>query len=157
MSDFERVETLFYRGSGLVGTLIKWQTRSPYSHVALRRGDTVIEAREFRGVIKRPFNEEQDGAAERYHVVLPLPAGILESVNDLAWEWAEERVGCPYDYPAVLRFISRRSAEVNENWFCSEFAFGAWQYAGAVLLDRTEMWEVAPGLLIRAPDFWRVR
>ena len=139
-----------HRGPGIIGTLIRWQTRSPYSHASLYcPGDGVVEAREGHGV--RRLSQLDPLPGETIDL-FEVPSATPEQLARL-WQFAQAQVGKPYDYTMVLRFVSRRQASRKEagKWFCSELAFGAFRHAGIDLLARTEPWEVSPGWLPRSP------
>jgi len=141
------IAVLLYRGSGFIGRAIRWQTRSPYSHAAIVVNQWVYEAREFKGVIKRPLRESDLDEAVWFNVK-PFPS---EKFSALV-QWMESQVGKKYDYLMVLRFISRRqeTRESTGKWFCSEFVFAALQKIGVLLFNHTEPYEVSPGLLPRS-------
>lgn len=148
---------LFRDASGVVGRVIRWQTRSRYSHAALvfrqdgqdgkKDQPEVIEAREFEGV--RITDGIVGGAAVVDLFRVELSAVQLFEVRSFAFG----QIGKGYDYTMVARFISRRQASrrTSGKWFCSELVFAALQKAGVNLLERTEPWEVSPGMLARSP------
>ncbi|MEW6306060.1 MAG: hypothetical protein AB1705_21495 [Verrucomicrobiota bacterium] len=133
----------------MIGRLIRWQTRSPYSHASIVfEGGRVIESREFIGVRQLASLQPQPGERiDLYRV--PLTGDQCEAIR--AFLYAQ--LGKPYDYTSVLRFISRRKAsrESGHRWFCSELVFAAFHHAGVRLLDRVEPWAVSPGLLSLSP------
>lgn len=153
-----------YRGSGLIGKAIRWQTRSGYAHAALARvedfgpwsgsfgGAALIEAMEGKGVrrLLAPID---------YHKADWFRVALDAQERAQVWGFAEEQVGKGYDYTMVLRFVSRRqeSRKSTGKWFCSELVFAAFASAGVDLLARTEPWEVSPGLLSRSPYLEQVR
>ena len=139
-----KVYILAYSNKGWVSRLIRWQTRSRYSHVALRFGDTVIESVEPEGVRQRDV-ESADSAADVFSLELSE-----ERYAKLLY-WCLARVGDRYDWPAIFRFVSRRKWCRDDCWFCSEFVYTALENVGYPLLARTEPWEVSPGLLVRSP------
>jgi uncharacterized protein YycO len=145
------VDLLLYRGRGWGGRLITWQTRSPYSHAAVCFDDgTIVESLQGRGVIARPYGPE-DVSAETYRV-----GGLrfAQLVHGRHWLW--EQIGKPYDYLAILRFVTRRRHDDHARWFCSELVFEFAAQMGVRLLERTEAWEVSPGMLARSPLLRRV-
>lgn len=149
------IDVLLYRGRGFGSSLIRWQTRSPYTHAALRfpgpacqgpAGDVIIEALQGCGVIRRRWNEDDDGLCDAYRV-----GWISDEGYALAKEWAFAQVGKPYDWLAIARFITRRRHYSGARWFCSELVFETFLRADVRLLARTEAWEVSPGMLARSP------
>jgi uncharacterized protein YycO len=140
------IELLFYKPANLIGKLVCWQTRSQFCHVAVHFEDcTVIEALYKDGVIKRNYDKDKDTDCITLRICVDKTAE--ESIHC----WLENQVGKPYDYLAILRFLSRRKMYSNNRWFCSELAYEAFQQAGVNLLKHTQPWEVSPGLLLRSP------
>lgn len=150
-----RVFIALHRGPGLIGTLIRWQTRSPYSHASIvLRQAAVIESREGIGV--RWLSKLQPAAGEQ--IDLFAVELTIDQANKLE-AFLLAQLGKRYDWSSVLRFVSRRQASrrSREVWFCSELVFAAFQHVGINLLARTEPWEVSPGLLSRSPLITPVR
>lgn len=141
-----KVTFLSYRGSGLAGTLTRWQTRSPYAHTAILFDGVVWEAKIGKGVVKRMFGN-LDLLADRFSIE------VNEYQFGMGYAWLSEQLGKPYDLMMVLRFISRRqeAREAAGKWFCSELAFAFAVKMGVRLLERVEPWEVSPGLLTKSP------
>jgi uncharacterized protein YycO len=139
-----------HRAPGVFGRLIRWQTRSDYSHASLYCvGLGVIEAREGKGVHRMPGYEPKRGEViELYRV----NAMTDEEMNS-AWTFAASQIGKAYDWTMVARFVTRRqeSRPSSEKWFCSELVYAAFHHAGHELLRATQPWEVSPGLLARSP------
>ena len=121
---------LAYQGISPLSRLIRWQTRSIYSHIAISHEGQVVEALGTRGrvVLAKDFRE--------YHTpgtvvtVLEVP-GVDD---DAAWDFALEQVGKPYDYRGIVRFVTRQSYHQNGRWFCSELASAACSAGGVELL-----------------------
>lgn len=145
-----------YRGRGLLCWFIRWQTRSPYSHVALQFGDTFFESYPWkkpgksRGLIQQDMTDA-DRAADAFRIVVPERIYL-----NLLW-WAQSHVGDKYDWLAVLRFVLCRRCQLNNRWICSEWIFYDFLLHGIELLAETEAWEVSPGMLIRSPLLERVK
>lgn len=145
-----RVFIVLYSGSSLISRLIRWQTRSEYSHAALLfEDDWFIEAREFSRVhatlgLQRKKGESVD--------IFTVEGMTFDQVHELR-AFAVRQLGKKYDYRMVARFLSRRQQDraSRRKWFCSELVFAAFRHAGVSLLRATEPWEVSPGLLARSP------
>lgn len=137
-----------HRGKGLVARLIKWQTRSQYSHASAVLSDgRVVEAREGVGVQVlpgMPVTEDVD-----YFEI----DGLTWDQERTAEEFLLEQEGKGYDYTMIARFLTRRQEARSSTgkWFCSELVFAALRKAGMVLLARMEPWRVAPGHLEMSP------
>ena len=142
---------LLFRGRGIASTLIRWQTRGPWSHAAISLGMDAWEAREWRRVARRTLGEivaecmRDKVRLERISV--PITAEQARDMRD----WLDDQVGKRYDWGSVLRFVSRRQSrrKAAEVWFCSELVFAAFAHVDIDLLARTEPWEVSPSLLGR--------
>lgn len=145
---------LLWRGSGLIGWLIKWQTRSQYSHAALMYpdGETILEAKEFRGVQRRKLTDKDRKLVDVFEVI---------GMSDTAWTDAfllgEKHLGAKYDWWSVLKFVSRRPAKVNKRWFCSELVCHCIKTAFGPLLERMPCHETNPGHLSLSPLLRRVQ
>jgi len=139
------IHILLYKTKGLIGSLIRWQTRSRYSHAALLFDKTMVIESHFKtGVISRNV-EECD---------LNAHACTFEVSEENALkikEWSIRTIGYKYDWQAILRFLSRRRMTNDFKWFCSEHVFEALLQGNVRLLINTESWEVSPGLLSRSP------
>jgi uncharacterized protein YycO len=144
-----RPAVLLFRGRGIISTLIRWQSRSPYSHAALLMPDgRIVESWQGDGVRVKTITDWTD--IEVYYV-----QGMTDIQWEIALDFAMELVGSGYDYKAVMRFISRRPAADNERWFCSELVFAALEAAGVPLLARISAAAVSPGMLALSPLLYR--
>lgn len=141
-----------HRGRSAIARLIQWQTRSRLSHASVwfPEARCVIESKEFRGVQWRRADdyaaERQDGRARCFEVpglTTPQALDILRFMQD--------EVGQGYDYSAIVKFVSRRSAPHDTRWFCSELVFAAFASVGVTLLKNVEAWAVSPGDLAKSP------
>ncbi len=147
----------FTKSDSAMGRLIRWQTRSPWSHALLVYGPDgrsdqwqVIEAVAGKGVIQRPFDiRGEDHQVTLFRVCHPRAA----EHEDRVIAFAQRQVGKPYDWTMVIRFVTRKqeARESSGKWFCSEMAYAALWYNGLSLLRDTKPWEVSPGLLARSP------
>lgn len=139
-----------YRGRSLISRLIRWQTRSEYSHAAWVCADrSVIEAWWPHGVrhVAHPFVGHTPGT----EIDLWAVSGLME-VQRLAIErFLLSQRGKPYDIRGVVRFVSRRPGGRQTRWFCSELLAAALDLAGAPLLH------AAPHLLAPGHLPWSTR
>lgn len=146
-----RVLVCLHRGPGVIGRLIRWQTRADYSHASLLfPGRGVIESREFKGVRALPELTPAPGEVIDACAVRGLTCDQEQKVFD----FAQAQLGKRYDWPMVFGFVSRSPIEGHQSegrWFCSELAFAAVRHAGVDLLRGIEPWEVSPGLLSYSP------
>lgn len=138
-----------YHGVGLLSRLIQFQTRGKYSHAAWVCADgSVIEA-------------WVSGVEHNAHLGKAHTTGTrvdLFEIKGLSWrdrkmieELLLDELGKPYDYWAILKFLSRRAATENGKWFCSELIFAAALARGIELLARCEAWEVSPTMMGWSP------
>jgi uncharacterized protein YycO len=137
---------LLFRGRGLLSALIRWQTRSEYSHAAiLMRDGLIVESWPGKGVqIKRL----KDWAGVTKFDL----AGMTDNQWDKAIDFAKAQVGKKYDWRGVLCFLSRTKRKKDAtHWFCSDMVFAAVQHAGTRLLARTHAVNVSPALLGVSP------
>jgi len=137
-----------HRSSGLVSSLIKWQSRSDYSHASLiLADDTVLESMQGKGVV----NNRTVTSCGEVVDIFTIPA--LAHVHRDALAFATQQLGKPYDYTMVARFLTRRpeARKSSGKWFCSELVFASLAQAGLLLLRDTEAWEVSPELLSKSP------
>lgn len=108
----------FYKGPGkLFDRLIRWVTKSIYSHVAIIINNDCYEADSWSGrVIKRlwqynPANWD----------LFSVPDTDVQSVA----EFLSDKVGHRYDYLGVIGFVFPWQPQVKSWWYCSELAAAA--------------------------------
>lgn len=138
---------ILYRGRGPLRTLIRWQTRGPYSHASLLVDGITIYESDPGGVVRRPVLQRD---LDQDIFVTDVP----DQPNPHIVEWLDQQVGKGYDYTMVLRFISRRSASraTLGKWFCSELVFAAYiQWGLPLFSDFVEPWMVSPNDLAWTP------
>lgn len=123
---------LLYQGKSFVSKLIKWQTRSKYSHVAIElKSGQVIEAWHKGGVQLR--DNINQGHKKGTHIDC---FKVTKRVNQqLVEDFLLQQIAMKYDYMGVARFVSRRDQPANNKWFCSELALTALSLAGADILN----------------------
>lgn len=139
------VAILLFKGRGIISTLIRWQTRSPYSHAAILLPDgSIVESWQGKGV------RETELTDWRNIDVFYVPSATQEQWFNILF-FMNSRIGKGYDYWGVIRFITRTNMPPNDKWFCSEIVFEAFKEAGINLLERIDPWEVSPGLLSLSP------
>ena len=126
------MQVLLYQGLSFVSRLIKGQTRSIYSHAAIRLLDgTVVEAWAGAGVRRIPnasFGHKDGTLVDVFHVEGDYDASKVEA-------FLLSQVGQDYDYWSVARFLTRRRSPANDKWFCSELAVEAFRQGGLSLLN----------------------
>ncbi len=146
------MHVIAFPGQGIIGALIRWQSRGRYGHIATCYDGAVYESQYPDGVTVRDFDPAKDNRAgvEWYRV---------DCDEESALRFARKQLGKRYDYSSVLRFISRRQAtqESLGRWFCSEYAVAQIVKGGVVPFAETEPWEVSPSMLVRSVMLHRCR
>jgi len=139
----------FWKGDGLIGRIIRRFTWSDYSHVGMELNGWMYEAREFRGVVKQRWPDSKRSSS----AVLELR--ISQSDLRKLAEWWECRIGLPYDYWQVVRFIYRKdeTASTKPKYFCSEALVDSLAYIGINLFERVPSYKISPGWVYRSPLF----
>lgn len=144
-----------YRGTSFESRVIRWVTRSVYSHAAFLLADgSVIEAWA-NGVQHSPNISSLHSPGTRVDVFRftdPLDAQKGAGLVELLMT----DIGRPYDYKDVFRFITRRAGNPNGRVFCSELVAQRCKDVGRPLFRDTEPWRVPPDWIARtialAPD-----
>jgi uncharacterized protein YycO len=128
------MKILLYKGTSLISRLIRFQTRSVYSHAAVLLDDgTVYEAWQTGGVrrIATPFEGHSKGTEIDVYEIPELTQASQWAVK----AFIKQHLGEKYDFSSVARFVSRRDTnEDNGKWFCSELVLRAFEAAGYPLL-----------------------
>lgn len=142
---------LLFTGGDPIAALVKWQSRSKYSHAALlpAHTNTIVESYPFAGVRKRTLIARD---WERIHAF--KVRGMTVRQWQAAVSWAESQLGCEYDWRNVLRFVSRLPGVKNHRWFCSELVFKAIEKTHLRLLQMPAEY-VDPGHLATSPHLQR--
>lgn len=138
---------LLFTGGDPISLLVKWQTRSEYSHAALLipGTKTVIESYPFVGVRKRELTSKDWTRIHAYRV----PEMTARQWQG-AIQFAESQLGCGYDWRNVLRFVSRLPGRENLRWFCSELVHESIARTYRSLLQKPSCY-VDPGDLATSP------
>ena len=140
-------------GGALFSRVIRWFSRSDYSHVSLwfydathPQGGYVIEAIEGKGVRVLPaeyYREaRRSGRIRLYaHRDTLTPAQV-----ERMWTAVSAERGKGYDWLGVVRFVTRRRKNgAADKWFCSELAAYGFEQAEAPLFRDKPSWQVMPG------------
>lgn len=137
-----------FEGLSLFSKLVKFFTRSKYSHIAVQLSDQLlIEAWKKGGVICWDYSTFSRHTPGTPYVVYALP--VTETVYNKAVDFytylADRRM--PYNYLGVLGFVLPIFTS-NGGYFCSE---GCWE--GLVFADRCMFggvpgWKVSPDMFV---------
>lgn len=122
------MKIVLFKGSGFISRAIQLQTRSSYSHVGILANNLLYEAWHVGGVRN---DRKLEGNYDLYEFKEPLACVDQLQVID----WLEDKIGMPYDFLMVARFLSRRAATKNKKYFCSELVMDAFNTAGIYLLN----------------------
>lgn len=138
MSEQKQIHIEFSTGGGMISRLIRWFTWGRWSHVAIRmpEGD-VIEAKEFRGVIRREVTYEQKEIVSV--TVTPEQYAVFETA-------LRSQLGKSYDWRAILGFVFRRDWERTDYWICSELVAWALKQANVNVVHE-KRWRIDPTAL----------
>lgn len=136
---------LLFRGRGIISAMIRWQTRSEYSHAAffLPCG-RIIESWQGSGVRIKTLDDWHGVESFGVH-------GMTNEQWEQAISFAREQIGKKYDYRGVCRFVSRRKVPADDRWFCSELVAKALEVAGIKLFRNLDSTEISPGMIARSP------
>lgn len=113
---------LLFTGGDPIAAIVKWQSRSHYSHAALLipGTNTVVESYPFQGVRVRKLTPKDWQRIHAYEV-----PGMTGRQWEGCIDFARSQCGAGYDWRNVFRFVSRIPARQNHRWFCSELVFEA--------------------------------
>jgi len=123
-------DLLQWRSNSLIGSLIRWRTKSNVNHSSL-----VLRLSEYEGLERRRFTTE----ALEHGTVLNYLSRRLEQFDGEVWwyplkdEWNEKRqavgecalslIGIPYDYQSIMHQIFGKVSADARSLFCSEYCF----------------------------------
>jgi hypothetical protein len=157
-SEFTVGDVLLFRGRGLISQLIRWVTRSPYSHVGLV---FLFEERVFcieavgvgvRLILISELMRRYHGGIDYYEVHDPSPE---QRHGAIAFCFAQ--LGKLYDRPGIFRFliaiVFNRKPAVREDqeWFCSELVAAAYRAQGFPLAPESAAY-TSPADLALSPE-----
>lgn len=108
----------FYKGtrpgwSGLYNRLVRWWTRSPYSHCELVFSDGMAASASYLdgGVRFKEITFD----AERWDFI-----ELRTALEPAARAWFQARVGQPYDILGNIHFVIGPVGDKKDAWFCDE-------------------------------------
>lgn len=119
-----------FKGTSFISRLIRFQTRSEYSHAAVELDNkSVVEAWKKGVTISNRYWEHHKPYTEIsvFDVEAEYNKNAVES-------FLKHQVGHAYDYLSVLRFVTRRKVRADDKWFCSELVAAAFHAGGLELL-----------------------
>lgn len=128
----------FYKAEGkLLDKVIRWWTKSPYSHCELLFPDNWMfsaDAWSNRVRFTDQFNLENWDVFS-----VPLDDGKLLMLRD----WCAYREGRKYDWWGVVQFLLPFVKQSPDRWFCSELCAAGLKFVGKIPV-RTETSKISP-------------
>jgi hypothetical protein len=143
-----------YKGVSPISRLIRWQTRSVYSHAAFYdfRTGLIFEAWSKGGVqgwIDPAKHHTPGTEIDFFRLRQDLTPDEVRTL-DL---YLATQQGKPYDYLGVLRFLTRTAPRRPDSaWFCSELVYQALLIVGRTLFVRVDPYKIAPAHLAWSPE-----
>jgi hypothetical protein len=146
-------DVLLFKGSGWVSNIIKWKTKSAYSHAGLVAwwGDRlmVLEA-VGNGVRATPISynlQKYSGGIDYYRCTIELSDPLRQSMLS----FAQQQLGKEYSFRRLVGFFFKlilnkpleqcESAKVPSTFFCSEYVAEVYEHAGCdLVLERSSQY-----------------
>lgn len=114
------MEAIFCRRHTAGSVLLRTFLWSSWSHCGIvLPDDTVVEARAFEGVVRRPVSHLIAESSKSQRREIPVPDDAA------AYQFAIDQVGKPYDWRGVIGLGLRREWDDPADWFCSELVEAA--------------------------------
>jgi uncharacterized protein YycO len=138
-----------YKGTSRISRAIRFVTRSEYSHVGLllENGDLIEAWDSGVRLVKGLSDQHIPGTVvDVYQFAEELTAGQERKMRD----FLHAQIGFDYDWKGVFRFITRKPATPDSDWFCSELAVAAAIEGGRLLFAGTLPEEVPPDWIPRS-------
>ena len=166
------IQLCAFQGKSLISRLIRFQTRSVYSHIAIRFTDSmlvktplqygrtlaveieagnVIEA--WNGGVRKADSISASHTPHTKVDLFELKSPLSSGSTKIFSQFLCAQLGKPYDYMAIIRFLTREPENRwrKDKWFCSELAFEACLVAGRELLANCPAWKVPPAWIPMSP------
>ena len=140
------MKAAFYKGTrpglaGIYNRLVRWWTKSPYSHVEL----IFYDGEKCAGGLAASASNIDGGVRTKVIDFDPARWDFIDLPDELAeraWRWFREHDGAPYDLVGNLQFVLAPIPHSQRRWFCSE--------AVAAALGIPDPWRYSPGTLASA-------
>lgn len=138
----------FYSGKGFLSRLIRWQTRSKFSHTSIS-----IDKRFWESNPPKVSTCDLSYAMKKRKPSLTTEINIKDIEAMEMVKWLDGQVGKKYDFTMVIRFVTRQqeARKSKGKFFCSELIGAAFKHIGVDLFRETDPWEISPGFLSRSP------
>ena len=137
-----------YQNQTIVSGLIRFWTRSKYSHSELWNTETgqSISAQAEGVIIKDIPRLHTHGRGAKVDTFV-YNGNLSTAQEALVWKLAKDKLGRKYDYRSVFIgfvFGVRESPASRAKWFCSEVVVESFRRAGLPLLKRAASYEISP-------------
>jgi len=137
-----KMKVAFLKGTGFIDKLIKFYTKSDYSHCELVFSDGVWFGNALDGKMKTGFKSRIPDP--KYWDFIELPTSEADEIKIKAF--CEKEKDCKYDWSGIfLSQILHFGAQSKTKWFCSEICTAALQEIG--MLSGIKPHKVSPGKL----------
>lgn len=138
----------------MISRLIRWQTRSPYSHAAFLLDEgSVIEA--WQPCVRHVKDLSTQHTPGTRVDIFAFADGLSPMEDMRLGSLLFADVGTPYDYRSIFRFMTREQRDGSKRrLFCSEQVYSRCAAIGRELLARTESWRVPPDWIARSPHLY---
>lgn len=148
-----------YHGVSLPSRVIRWFTRSTYSHAAWVDPLTAEVIESWDGRVRRAADFGELHTPGTVVDIFEVEGEHVEMAYDVVKGFLERQVGDRYDWVGILHFGTRHREYgwQRDKWFCSELVYEAYRRADINLLERCTAHQVAPGHLAWSPklSLWR--
>ena len=159
-------DILLYQGTSLTSRLIRWGTKSPYSHVAVvvhREMNLAIESNTGHQAGVRALDlRKLDG--EKIHVFRIRDEFLFDPKKVISY--LVSRLGSDYDtggvaYLGILKLLRLRHAanrfQKEKDYFCSELVYEAFEAAGLDIIPQVNEADItSPGDIAQSAVLQRV-
>ena len=140
---------LAYRGKSLISKIIRWHTRSQYSHVAIAIDGRIYEA--WRGGVSHAATPWANHTENTHIDLFTVPGTTHEQALE-AEAFLKSHIGDGYDFRMVSRFLSRLGPKPNDRWFCSELVCAALRQVGHhIVAEQVSCDEISPRDVTMSP------
>ena len=108
----------------IVGNLIVWRLKEPWSHAVVIFGDTAYSST-FPVVQRLPITDSEVACPPR--IGLDFPLDLTQHQYDSMLKWCEAQVGKPYDYYCIVGwfFFGLKPFQFSTKTYCFEFCWDA--------------------------------
>jgi uncharacterized protein YycO len=132
MTTNKQIEVVFFKSSGLVASLIRFFTFSPWNHVGIIVDGNYYDTNLENGVSKN-YMWYFHNSDKRHSIKIKAAQDQIDVIE----KWVEETVGSPYDLKAIFAFPFRKDWHTEYKFFCSEFVAQALEVGNVINITKT--------------------